>query len=111
MQNCMSIRTNNKIQHYSEMIILDAHRKVYHNGIRETLNAVKLNYWILRGREQIEKLVKQCIICKRLEGLPFRYNCTPALPEIRAYESPPFYTQRFGFRWPLDCKIYESTQG
>ena len=38
---------------FSEMLIWSAHRQVFHNGIKDTLNVIRLNYWVLRGREQV----------------------------------------------------------
>ena len=34
---------------YSELIVIECHNRVFHNGTRETLNLVRQKYWILRG--------------------------------------------------------------
>ena len=54
---------------YTELLIKDSHEKVFHNGIRETLNMLRQKYWILRGRESIRRITKRCILCKKFEGL------------------------------------------
>ena len=32
------------------------HHQIFHNGIRETLNAVREKYWIVRGREIVKQV-------------------------------------------------------
>jgi len=53
---------------YLELLIKDSHEKVFHNGVRETLNMLRQKYWILRGREGVKCIIKRCILCKNFEG-------------------------------------------
>ena len=69
------------------MGIQDSHKRVYHDGIRETFTEVRQIYWILGGRQQGKEVLKQFFIYKRLEGLPFRYNCTPVMAQVRKESS------------------------
>ena len=39
---------------YTEMIISDAHQKVFHNCIVDTVSLIRQKYLILRGREQVK---------------------------------------------------------
>ena len=57
---------------FSELVIREYHNKVYHNGVRETLNVTRERYWVLRGREIVKKLVRRCVVCKKLEGLLYK---------------------------------------
>ena len=64
-----------------------------HDGVGETLSAVREKYWILRGREVVKKFVRGCKKCVRFEGKPFEFTVTPSLPEFRVSEAhppPPF---------------------
>ena len=64
--------------HVTKLIIRDAHEKVYHNGVKETLAEVRARYWIVKGRQAVKKIVKRCFICKILEGLAYHQlpvNC------------------------------------
>ncbi|XP_065067415.1 uncharacterized protein LOC135692987, partial [Rhopilema esculentum] len=85
----------------SELIIKDCHDKVFHNGVKDTLNLMRQRYWVLRGREQVRKLVRRCILCKRLEGLPFKTVYSPELPEFRIDSGPPFTNVGIDFAGPL----------
>ena len=86
---------------YTELIISDAHQKVFHNGIVDTLSLTRQRYWILRGREQVKRNLRKCIVCKKIEGLPFMTVYNPELPQIRVDEAPPFSHVGIDFAGPL----------
>ena len=50
---------------FVEIIVRDCHQIVHHDGIRETLNCTRRNYWILRDRETVKKIVRKCVICRK----------------------------------------------
>ena len=86
---------------YSELLILDSHDEVFHNGTRETLNLLRQRYWVLRGREQVKEMVPKCVLCKKLEGLPFKTIFSPDLPNFRVDERPPSTHVGVDFAGPL----------
>ena len=59
------------------------------------------NYWKLRGRDTVKKLMKRCVKCKRIEGLFFRIMPVHILPDIRVDEGPPFVNTEIYFIGPL----------
>ena len=89
---------------YSTLVIDDCQEKAFHNGIADTLNLMRQRYWVLRGREQVKKLIRQCILCKKLEGLPYKTVFCPDLPEFRVDDSPPFSHVWVDFAGPLLVK-------
>ena len=84
-----------------QLIVAEAHRKVLHNGVRDTLYMVRQRYWILKGRAQVKKYIRKCIICKKLEGAPPTFNVTPDLPNFRVDDAPPFTHTGVDFAGPL----------
>ena len=56
--------------HFTKLLILQRHFQVLHNGIAETLNAVRETHWIVRGRAAVKRVLCGCVICKRYEGRP-----------------------------------------
>ena len=86
---------------YTNLIILESHEAVFHNGLRETLNHVRTQYWILRGREAVKKVIRPCVICKRAEGLPFASCVLPDLPRFRVDDNAPFSHTGLDFAGPL----------
>ena len=89
---------------FSELIIADCHEGVFHNGTVDTLNLMRQRYWVLRGREQVKRLVRRCTVCKKLEGLPFKTVFNPDLPRFRVDEAPPFSNVGIDFAGPLLVK-------
>ena len=90
--------------YYAELIIREAHRKVLHNGVRETLNCIRQKYWLVKGREAVKGWIRKCLVCRRYEGLPFQFNSTPAFPEARVSDAPPFTNTGVDFAGPLMVK-------
>ena len=95
---------------YSELIVLECHNKVFHNGTRETLNLVRQKYWILRGREKVKSIVRYCVLCKKIEGLPYQSVFCPDLPDFRVDDAPPFTHVGIDFAGPLTVSNKENAK-
>ena len=54
--------------------------EVKHNGVKETLNNIRQEFWIIRGRNVVRKIVHSCVLCRRLEGKSYSYPQQPPLP-------------------------------
>jgi hypothetical protein len=86
---------------YTELGIQEAHKNVHHNGIRETLNRIREKYCVLRGRESVKRMVKRCVVSKKMEGKSFSTSPVPALPQSRVSDDPPFANTGLDFAGPL----------
>ena len=75
---------------YVTLLIQHFHQKVKHNGVNNTLTALREKYWILRGRQAVKSVLHSCTICLRWEGLPYSYISSPDLPKDRVSEDLPF---------------------
>ena len=85
----------------TNLIVKQAHERVLHDGVRETLTEIRSKYWIPRERGVTQKIVHQCVTCRRYEGLPFKAPPPPPLPECRVKESPAFSFTGVDFAGPL----------
>ncbi len=85
----------------TNLIVKQAHERVLHDGVRETLTEIRSKYWIPRERGVTQKIVHQCVTCRRYEGLPFKAPPPPPLPECRVKESPAFSFTGVHFAGPL----------
>ena len=97
--------------HYSDLVLRECHDRVFHNGVKDTLNLARENYWVLRGRQAAKRLVRRCIVCKKYEGIPFKFNVTPDLPNIRVDDAPPFTHTDIDFAGPLLTTGWYSKEG
>ncbi|XP_068757561.1 uncharacterized protein [Montipora capricornis] len=86
---------------FVSLLIKDVHVKVKHNGVRDTLTTLRENYWVLRGREATKRIVKECVICRKFEGVPFKPQSSPDLPDMRVADASPFTCKGVDFAGPL----------
>ena len=96
--------------YFTELLIKERHKMVHHDGIRETLSAVRETHWIPRGREAVKRVIRSCVICRRFEGKPYTPPLMPDLPPERVREGPPFATTGVDFAGPLYVKSHVTTE-
>lgn len=86
---------------YVDLIIRQTHDKVKHSSVNNTLTTIRERFWILRGRQAVKRLLRRCVTCRRLEGLPYTSYNVPDLPSVRVSEDPPFTHTGIDFAGPL----------
>ena len=96
-----------KHHHLTVLIIRDAHVRVMHNGVKETLTQVRSKYWVIQGRQIVRQVLLKCSICRRYEGSLQPAPQPPPLPQFRIQEEPAFTCCGVDFAGPLFVK----TQG
>ena len=93
--------------HMTRLTVEACHRKVNHGGVKETLVELRSEYWVPKGRELVKKTLHQCVICKKLEGLPYKAPKRADLPETRVTDVPAFTHVGVDFAGPLFTKTTE----
>ena len=74
----------------TRLLICHCHELVRHQGRGMTLNEIRSQgYWILGGARQVDKFIKNCIICRKLRGACQEQKMA-GLPRERLDASPPF---------------------
>ena len=51
--------------HLTRLFVLNAHQRVFHNGLRETLTELRSRFWILKGRSTVKQILHHCTTCRR----------------------------------------------
>ena len=68
----------------TKLVIEDSHRKCQHLGIDATVNMVRLaGFEVPKARQAVKNVIKSCRICKRHNGLFFKYPKLTNLPKHR----------------------------
>ena len=87
--------------HVVKLLVTDMHARMKHGGINDTLVALRERYWILRVRQVVKAIVRSCVVCRKLEGLPYGSHPSPDLPACRVSDDPPFSHTGIDFAGPL----------
>ena len=69
---------------YTELLTWEYHYRMLHSGIRDTFNATRQKYWILKGRSVVMRVLRPCIVCKWVHCTPYKHAIAPSLPNSRA---------------------------
>ena len=57
---------------FTELIVQQCRKEVHHCGVRATLNRLRTKYWVVKERQMVKKTIGNCVICKKLEGKPYK---------------------------------------
>ena len=77
--------------HATMLIVRDAHEwKSRHSGREHVLSIIRQQYWIPRGRTLINKVLKQCVVCRRWRGKPCGQRMADLPVERVSPGEPPF---------------------
>ena len=97
--------------HFTRLIILQCHEDVHHCGLENTLNRVRCDYWVIKGRHAVKKIVSKCVICKVIQGKALLPPSTSKLPDYRVYFEFPFENVGLDYASPLYTRdIYSSNK-
>ena len=98
--------------HYlTELLVWYCHVKVYHRGVRQTLTEFRASYWITKGRSYVKKILRQCIVCRKLNCRPLKYPMHSELPVVRFDDRRPFSSCGLDSLGPLFCSpIYAKNE-
>ena len=96
-------------EHYvSHLIIWNCHKRVLHNGTKETLQELRSRFWIVRGRQLVKRILRSCILCQKLRGLSYSTPPYSQLPAFRVQEDYAFASVGIDFAGPLYVKSSSS---
>lgn len=86
---------------FTTKIIETIHKNNFHVGVSHTLSLTRNKYWILQGRAQVQKVLKNCLQCRKYGGGPYKLPLMPPLPVERINYSKPFTFTGIDYFGPL----------
>ena len=81
-----------KIDHFTNLIIRESHRQVLHNVQHQTVEHIRRSYWIPCALHTVDKVLKQCVTCKKVNARHYPTPPAPPLPADRVSKQPCFNT-------------------
>ncbi|KHJ75985.1 integrase core domain protein, partial [Oesophagostomum dentatum] len=88
-------------QALTQMVIMKYHRKTFHAGTAHTVVAVREKYLVPNLRQLTKSILKQCVVCRRVQGQAYRYPFVPDLPSERVTRNRPFQNIGLDYFGPL----------
>ena len=90
-----------KSSYIGDLIISDAHQDVLHYGMKDTLNHVRAEYWLIQGRARVRKVLSKCFLCRKYEGKLVQKVPAASLPDYRVQCCEPFTFTGCDYAGPL----------
>ena len=91
----------------AKAMILHFHNEA-HVGAEWTLSLVRQEFWIIRARVLVKKLLNQCVTCKKLYAKPGSQQMSSLPPERIQVDTPPFVNVGVHCFGPITVRNYRS---
>ncbi len=100
---------------YTKLVILDAHQKstgefIFHSGVEQTLAETRKEYWVVQGRQDVQKVLNSCSYYKKFKGKPYKQPAMPALPKERVSRAQPFEFTGLDYLGPVWYKLNDQKE-
>lgn len=89
---------------FTKKLVQQRHDRIGHHGVPDTLAHLRSEFWILRGRRFVQKVLKGCVTCRIVQGTAYSVPPAPPLPEFRVARSKPFSGVGVDYLGPFKCK-------
>ena len=73
-------------------------------GVPDTLSNLRSEFWILKGRSFVQRIIKKCVVCQKIQGSRYSVPPSPSLPEFRVVRDKPFAGTGVDYLGPFKCK-------
>eukprot|EP00117_Sycon_ciliatum_P018644 scpid5610/ scgid2568/ len=93
----------------TRLVITDVHCRLLHAGTAHTLAHLRLNFWVPQGRRAVRSILRNCTVCRRHEGPPYKLPSPPALPKERVVPAAPFEYVGLDYFGPILVKQADGT--
>ncbi|KRY47805.1 hypothetical protein T03_15691 [Trichinella britovi] len=89
-------------------LIRRCHQRQLHAGVEQTLASLRQHYWVLKGRSQVKRVTRECLVCRRATARPTQPRMA-TLPRDRVVEAPAFSQVGMDFAGPLYVRVGRKT--
>ena len=95
--------------HFTRLLILQTHVRLHHLGVRIVLSELRTEFWIIRARQVIKRVLNTCLPCK-ISKNSRGHQIEAPLPSDRVTPSKPFTITGIDFAGPVNIKVGRNEQ-
>ena len=101
-----TVKTENGYEEcmFTKLLVLDRHEKLAHAGTPNVLANLRSEFWLLKGRSFINKIIRKCVTCRKTGGAFYSKPAEPALPKFRVCRNKPFSGVGVDYVGPFYCR-------
>ena len=97
--------------YFTKPIIENIHVDVHHSGVASTLTKLRSQFWLVKGRSSVKKVINRCIICKFTLVNFFYLHLHHSWPKYRVCCEYPFENVDVDYVGPLYIRdIYHKSK-
>ena len=98
-------------EYVTDLVIMHFHEKVGHGSERCTVSVLREKFWVVKARQQVRRVIKQCTFCKRYKRSSYRVPAEANLPVERLSKAAAFTHIGVDFAGPLYLKYFDPEVG
>ena len=91
--------------HFTTLLIRDAHHRTLHGGIQLTLATLRRQYWIVKGRSAVKKVIRACLTCCSRHAARVPTQLMGELPKTRVRPSLTFERAGVDYVAPINVRL------
>ena len=96
------------MSYFTELVVWSAHKRMLHGGVNNTLNFIRNDYWLCKGRKTVRAILNKCVTCKKSQSRTLLGPEPSDLPKFCLDFNYAFCNTGVNFAGPLHVKdIYE----
>ncbi|XP_066258254.1 uncharacterized protein [Euwallacea similis] len=88
---------------FTDLVIMDGHMKHLHAGVQNLLSIIRLQFWIVNGKNAIKHNLSRCVRCFKAKPKPLKF-LMGSLPAARVKPSRPFSNCGVDYAGPILVK-------
>lgn len=90
--------------HFTRLIIRDAHIRSLHAGCQATLQYVRQKYWIIKAKSVVKDEISKCMVCFRYKNKTLNQQMGQ-LPSVRVRQARPFINVGIDFAGYFETRV------
>ena len=90
--------------HFTTLLIRDAHYRTLHSGVQLTLATLRRQYWIVKDRSEVKRIIRECTTCSR-HAARVPTQLMGDLPKARVRPSSPFERSGVDYAGPIHLRL------